>query len=177
MSTDKTPTPDDVIRARVAQWCAWTGIDPARLAAIIAEVRALPGVAQTAQLRTGWVLQTQATRSDHWQTWEGICGPSQVLTATLVIASGGLTYPQHPGVTRHGIEAGEQGATPGGLVAYTLARYAAELDAAEDAEGVKLRDPARKAKRDAEVRDARAAAAGLRAIVARLRAEMGAVQP
>lgn len=178
MSTDKTPTSDDVIRARVAQWCAWTGIDPARLAAIIAEVRALPGVAQHAVFAPDWIVRAHPTQEREWLTWAGIQAPAMALHAVLTVRNSALSYPNEGAYSLASISGSASWSNrQRHRVDLVLTRYADALDAAaKAAEEAKLRDPARKATRDAEVRDARAAAEGIRAIVARLRAETGAVQ-
>lgn len=182
MSTDDskpaTPTPAEVAHARVTQWCAFAGITPERLAAVIAEVRALPGVAAHAQMQCGWSLVSQTTGSDHYFTWESVRGPAQRLVLSLGLFSGGLSYPAQTGYSRREI-VGRSASSRGGLplLDACLREYATALDAATDAAAaVRLRTPDYKACRDREVADARAAAEGVRAIAARLRAELDGVQ-
>ena len=181
MSTDDskpaTPTPAEVAHARVTQWCAFAGITPERLAAVIAEVRALPGAAAHAQMQCGWSL-VSATGSDHYFTWESVRGPAQRLVLSLGLFSGGLSYPAQTGYSRREI-VGRSASSRGGLplLDACLREYATALDAAAtDAAAVRLRTPDYKACRDREVAHARAAAEGVRAIAARLRAELDGVQ-
>lgn len=184
MSTDDskpapaTLTPAEVAHARVAQWCAFAGITPERLAAIAAEVQALPGVAAHTQMQCGWTLVSQATGSDHYFTREGVRGPAQRLVLSLGLCSGGLSYTAQTGYHRREI-VGRSASSRGGLplLGACLREYATALDAAAtDAAAVRLRAPDYKARRDREVADARAAAEGVRAIAARLRAELDGVQ-
>ena len=177
MSTDDSPTPAEVAHARVTQWCAFAGITPERLAAVIAEVRALPGVAAHAQMQCGWSLVSQTTGSDHYFTWESVRGPAQRLVLSLGLFSVGLSYPAQTGYSHREIvgRASSRGGLP--LLDACLREYATALDAAAtDAAAVRLRAPDYKACRDREVADARAAAEGVRAIAARLRAELDGVQ-
>lgn len=182
MSTDDskpaTPTPAEVAHARVTQWCAFAGITPERLAAVIAEVRALPGVAAYAKLRCDWRIGRYPDGMQGRPEWSAVASPVERLVVTLEVRSPTLTYPLRTGYHLFEI-AGFAARGRGGLelLAECLLDYADVLDKATRASvAVPLRAADRKAERDREVADARAAAEGVRAIAARLRAELDGVQ-
>ena len=154
----------------MARWCRFAAIDPAYLASVIAEVRALPGVAANATFCCEWRLTNEATSGDFWRGFNHIRPPSQRIALVLSLHSSALQYPEVTGYVTREVVGSVTTAMPGvSCVAKALAVYATSLDtAANESAATRLRDPQRKARRDAEVADARKAAEGVRAIVARM---------
>jgi len=158
-------TTEEMARDQLARLCQWVGgITPEDVAAVMAEVRALPGPAAYAHI--SFDIATQG--NDPQET--GIPGV-KACRMMVVLTFGGEPWSPGTGASRVFVRLS---ATAPSALSRIVEMYADALASyAATRAGETLRAAHTKAARDKDVSDVRTAVQGLRAIAARLTAKAG----